>query len=98
MFLKTCGNQLSGALILNFEELYPMMIISVAKRRKQFSNSLFNSINVLAATSTISGGKPLEYRITPYPNTKKYSRKTKNPKKMLFLIFYRIILSFLLRE
>ena len=33
MFLKTCGNQSSGALILNFEELYPMMIISVAKRR-----------------------------------------------------------------
>ena len=41
MLYKTFGNQSSGALILNFEELCPMMIASMAKRRKQLSNSLF---------------------------------------------------------
>ena len=69
---------------MNIEELYSIVIISVARRRKQFSNSLFKSINALATTSTISGRKPLEYRITPYPNTKKYSRKTKKPLKNAF--------------
>ena len=97
MFVKTCGNQSSGALILNFEELYSMMIISVAKRRKQFSNSLFNSINVLATTSTISGGKPLEYRITPTLPQRNTVEKQKNPKKC-FSWFFKEVSSHFYRE